>query len=243
MFERDEEVTYHYLTFEVLGPDMQGGSRRYFELTGEVLKQKGEGGEAQTASLDGRSPGHRIGVKLFDAKGEALKESEVSLAEFVGLGQVTACELLSGLDEEELANGEFSSEWMDEFMQSLRSLVSLIGLAQGDDLLSDLMWDVIDKPSIFSVLSSLGVTVNVTPRHDLAIQLNGDVEGLDVPGPLWIFPMSFSINGQAALHLDLAVANPSPPWAMTSGIVAFRGQHPTKSVNVRARLVGASSGP
>ncbi len=91
------------------------------------------------------------------------------------------------------------------------------------------------------MVTSLGLTVNASPRYDLSEPFVGDLEGMEVPGPFQVFPMTFTINGERAFNLDLVVAETEFPWTMTSGIVAFRGRHPSDDTSVRARLIGASS--
>ena len=238
IFERDAERTLKYLAFEVLGRFVRDGQRMFMNMT-LTSTQEVEGGDPVTLITEESSPGFRVRIDQYDDKAALAGNSEVMLAEFVGLGQVDACESFVGLEETTL---EGNSAAVQEFMTSFQSLISLVSLAQGDELLSDLMWDVIDKPSIFSVITSLGVNVVSSPRYDLARELPGGIEGLNVPGPLWAFPITFTINDELALTLDVIVADASPPWSITSGIVAFQGQHPTKDVRVLARLVGARSG-
>jgi hypothetical protein len=256
-FTRGQEETLRYLALEVGELAMEDGKplTSSFKFTTSL----GPGHEGQTRTEISTTRVHEIQLELFDATGELLRTSCVQLPEGVAQSQLAACE--STL---RLARDIAASKWLDVDAEGnlvdpaaltvdfepyttaigagAESLFSLFQLAQDDDLLSSLLWDVVEKPSLASLVLSLGVDVGIAPSYSGSQQLKSVPAGLDVPGPLTAFPMTIHVNEEIALMMELVVTESTPPLAMTGGIVAFQGRHPTKDIRVRARLVGTSPG-
>jgi len=224
----------------VVGPAMRDGAplMHTFSITQDGVRNKIE------------SPLFDVRLELFDRSGGLIKTSQVLLGEGVAQNHLEPCEefesLAQGLGLPIEALREDSPELQARMApvqaamgRSVHSLVSLFGLAQEDDLLSDLLWDVVDKPSVFSVLARFGVEVNLNPAYHKSALLPEAPYGVLVPGPYRILPMSILLNGREALQLDFLIVPPKPPWSMTGGIIAFEGRHPSKDVRILARLIDA----
>ncbi len=244
-FTGTSQVAPRYLAFEVLGPSMQDGRQRFSSFD---------------ATMDGKpltrsNALYRVRIELFGEQGVSLDTSEVELAESPGESHLAVCEAMQALGMalaaeglpfdadgvRELQNRVPLLEYRYKVLGSVQALVSMLALAQDDDLLSDLLWDVVDKPSALSIIRSLGVDLSLSPLyHEASLEL-ADLPGIELPGPLRSLPLTITLNGEAALFMDLLVVEPAPPWTMTSGIVAFHGQHPTAAIAVTGRLVSASS--
>ncbi|MDF1798900.1 MAG: hypothetical protein P1V81_06970 [Planctomycetota bacterium] len=236
----------HYLVLTVAEPTVKDGQRQFSSFN---------------VTLDGhskklQSPLHEVDLELFDAVGAAEEDSRVRLGEGVVQDHVAAClayealeqlvlpDAVEGLEEAAIQDAvkAAAAPFMEALTLSTQSLVSLFGLAQDDDLLADLLWSVVDKPNLLSLVLSLGVDVALRAEFESAERVPDE----DSPAPafpgLWRLPVSLWINEQLALELDLFVTRPAPPLAVTGGIVALEGRHPTRDVTLFARLVGSRAG-
>jgi len=240
----DGSVELHYLVITVAEPAIEDGQRQFssFEVT-----------------LDGdsrelRSPLYEVDLGLFDQAGVAQEASRVRLGEGVVQDHVEAClayeELermvlpatLDGGDDAGIATAVDAAvaPFMESLTLSTQSLVSLFGLAQDDDLLADLLWSVVEKPNLLSLVLALGVDVSLRVEFDDAERVSADLSPAPEFPDQWRLPLSLWINEQLALELDLFVARPTPPLSVTGGVVALEGRHPTRDVTIYARLVGSS---
>jgi hypothetical protein len=187
-----------------------------------------------------------VRLRLYDDQGSILEKSQVHLAEGVVADHVAHCDAFDRYNQlpDEEAKRQFGEEFGLQLAgDSFHSLISLFGLAQDDDLLSKLLWDVCQKPSVLSIALSVGIKTNLQPGYEMATQVDSGPAGLVGAGPMRSFPIAVSINGKIAVTADLLVLKPLPPYSLTGGIAALEARHPSKDVQVRARLVGASAGP
>ena len=197
------------------------------------------------------TPIHEVALSLYDEHGALIEESSVLLAEGVAQDHTKACLLYAGLSDDAweskselrkpLPKG-FEEEVTDATTFSLQSLTALLGLTQDDELLSKLLWNVIKKPSIVSVVLGMSVNITIMPGFHLANPVPSPFTDVALDGPFWNLPMAIAINGETALDVNLLVANFGPPYSITGGILAFEGHHPDGSTTVQARLVGARIG-
>lgn len=235
------DASSRFLAFEVLGPAMKDGKRRWLHFSVESHWTVPGTLENRWRQVSIRSPMHRVGIQLYDGQGLPVASSEVHLAEFVGLGQMAACDAVDDSQRVEPSTEDEMEELVDGLVLGSQSLVALLTLAEADELLSDLLWDVIRKPSLFSLIAHLGAKVSLAPDYTKSERLDVAPAGVELPGPFRSLPVTIKINGRVALILELVVTDPQPPASITSGIVAFVGRHPTSNLAVRGRLVGMRS--
>lgn len=97
---------------------------------------------------------------------------------------------------------------------------------------------VIEKPSLWSVAGNLGVHTNFEYGWQKVQVLPRGTFALDAP--VYLLPVRLSLNNRPALQADLAVTTTRPPLRNCAGIVALALQHPTDR-NRRAflRVLGA----
>lgn len=113
--------------------------------------------------------------------------------------------------------------------------------------LREVLFTVVEKPSIWSIVSRFG-------RIDSSFQFHsGDVvpsmgppTGFAGIGRSYVVPFTFSINNRAALACTTLVAEPLPPLRMCGGIVALVAESPVRPgarliVRVIASRAGAAS--
>ena len=90
--------------------------------------------------------------------------------------------------------------------------VALLQVVEDDDrVLSPLLWQVVEKPSIWSVVSNLGAqrraAAALPRRHRSASPRCPSSPHTDT----WRMPLSLYVNDEAALHVDLFVADSGRP--------------------------------
>lgn len=240
---RDGVSKLRYLVFEVTGVEESGGApivvQYEVSVDGAVV--------TRTSAL------HRVRVDLSDESGALIGTSSLSIAGGLARSQMAACAAAARLAEDLRAVGlEFDphgfaelgdQERVDRDASTMRDaergLFVLMGLAQSDNLLSELLWEVVERPSVWSLITSLGATTEVEPGYERAQRLEGLQTGAGPEGPFYSLPLVVSVNGSDALRMKLLVTEPVAPWNLISGIVAFEGRHPTKDLTISARMIGA----
>jgi formylglycine-generating enzyme len=172
-----------------------------------------------------------VAVRILDAQGALLAESKAWLpADTIGRG------LLRCIGPVKDADGQAWAE-------TILSVVALFELLRDDDALDDFFWQVIEKPSLWSIAMNLGVSAT--------IDLNGIATGVptQVPPPVppiepafWA-PLQVLVNGVPALYVDLLATDASRPYAICGGVVAATARHPTRpDKTFRMQLLAARCG-
>ena len=84
---------------------------------------------------------------------------------------------------------------------------------------------VIQKPSVWSVLSHFGVKSTFTYGwQDVQVAPEGRA---GVQQPVYLLPVRLSMNDVPAVKTNLAVTDPNPPLQAGAGILAICAEHPT----------------
>jgi hypothetical protein len=121
------------------------------------------------------------------------------------------------------------------------ALVSFLGILQNDPLLADILWQVVDKPGLLTVIASLGVTLRMSADLEHATP-RPLVDLADWPRPAIEFPLVLTMNGTRALDATITATDPWVPMRLGGGIVAVTAARPSDpSVRFMARLLAARS--
>ncbi len=89
----------------------------------------------------------------------------------------------------------------------------------------DVLEQVIQKPSVWSVLGQLGVSSNFKYGwQEVQVAPDGKV-ALDQP--VYLLPLRVALNNTPAVKATLAVTVPRPPLEASAGILAVCAEHPT----------------
>ena len=84
---------------------------------------------------------------------------------------------------------------------------------------------VIQKPSVWSVVRHFGVRTNLSFNwQDVQVAPEGKAA---VQQPVYLLPVRLSLNNVLAVNANLAVSEPRPPLQASAGIVAICAEHPT----------------
>lgn len=105
------------------------------------------------------------------------------------------------------------------------ALVGFFGIAQATSGLREIVWEIIDLPSAWSVMKRGG-------RVDTNFNLDGNIMGKMETPPnepqRYVFAVDLQLNGQSALKAKMVVVEPKPPLLTTAGILTIYAEHPTK---------------
>lgn len=164
---------------------------------------------------------------VCDADGNVLGRSEPVLPrDFLARGFAEACgAVMSWLPR------SHDAESVDRFLRDKETLfaeatitaVALLRVVQDDRVLSPLLWQVMEKPSLWSVVSSLGVSVTLQPNFHVAAHVEQPACGGVSP---WRVPMAVLVNDQRALDTELSVVPAVRPFALCGGIVGITARNP-----------------
>jgi hypothetical protein len=124
-------------------------------------------------------------------------------------------------------------------IEALRTVLSVVRRSQP---LRALLWQVLDVPSLFSVIFHFGVKVSVA--ENFAGSARGAPFAVGAAAvPTWEAPLELRLNGAPALRCRVQVADPASPIALCAGIVSLRAaspSHPQRTVTMQ--LLGARRG-
>lgn len=119
------------------------------------------------------------------------------------------------------------------------ALISFLGILQDDDLLAGILWQVVDKPSLWSVVTGFGVAL----RLEAGLARAKTVEDVGLPGwsrPAVQFPLLLKLNDRHALDATITATDPWMPLGLCGGIVEVEATRPSDgSVRFTARLLAA----
>ena len=118
--------------------------------------------------------------------------------------------------------------------------MTLQRLATADPVLQDLLFRIVDRPSLWSVATHLGVTV--------AMRWGADASPIDpqppLTAPLRCTTLELKINGDTASWVDMVVAQTSTTSAACGGLVGAIARHPTEpGRSAVVRLLATRRGP
>jgi hypothetical protein len=190
----------------------------------------------------------RVKIELFDGETRRLSRSTALMPELClqyglldyieqsldGRDAFAAAQLQSGEDGEPLASEELRravAGWiaimkLPEFLQRERSMEQLI-------------WRIIERPNLLSLL--------MRGRVNLDVGLSGeDARPETTAGgfePAYRVPVSLTINGRPAVRCEIVVTRADPPLGPCGGLLAIDATHPSDPQRkLSVRLLGARRG-
>jgi len=167
----------------------------------------------------------RAEVVVMDERGKELGRSRPVLPrDFLSRGMAGACQLVHNRMRGRSASVRRKLD-MRPLAEATVSAVALLQVVQDDSVLAPILWQVIEKPSLWSVVSSLGVDVMMRPSFHNATKADSPVPGLREP--TWRLPIALEVNSTPALNLDLFVTDSTPPFTPAGGLLGATARHPT----------------
>ena len=221
------------------------GARSQWLLRLDVLTEESQ--EMQQSmtldSIDGRKFTLRSGMTLLavcvhgpfteDSVGNVPSSATVVTvpAAFLREGLAGACEV--GLhnwrlleSRESAAVSKVSDADLRTYCGGFATLVAFLQLVKDNDVLSSVLWKVIEKPSPFAVLlAGLSISLGIDPHFQAIEIVEHPLHGVERGYRL---PVDLRINDTPALRMELLVVKPDVPMQICGGIVAIEGRHPTR---------------
>ena len=194
-----------------------------------------------------RSRRCRVEATVTDEAGRVLGRSAPLLPrDLLDKGFSKACELLQRrfADRREGASDETFYEGMDvgPLADATVCTIALLQVVQEDAVLAPLMWEVLEQPSFWSVVSNFGARVVLRPRFHAATEAPSPLDS--DAGDVLCVPMSLLINDVPALHANLFVGATAPPFALCGGVQLITARHPKRAdIEFSCLLLGARRGP
>lgn len=215
----------------------KGDTRRSWLVHAEV-----EDAEYMSCTLrDGsRSCMLRIRVRVDDESGAEVGRDLVGMSrEDVVFGLFRACR------GDQWSAAEIGSSFavVPLVQRAHLGLLNMMQVIQGSKVLFSVLRQVIDPPSLLSILTNLGVWVRTDVRFDKAVAL----EPVEIDGhryPVYELPVELQLNRQPALRCKVLVAEPDSPLNLSAGILgidAFQPSDPTARVTIRVVAARRSS--
>jgi len=203
----------------------------------------------------------RVRLSLFDESVELLGRSLVPIPrEVFGLGPFDSCEFVHELEFVRSGSGAgyFGSKMESlgdadrarlqlSFGSGIITILSLAGTIQQSEALAGLRsspWiDIARWPSLWSMISHVGMRLTIEPNFFLAWPALYDWPGNDEAIGAFEFPMAIKVNGEEALRCRMVVTRPTGPLRLFAGIVYFEAVHPDNPDNrVRVQILAARRG-
>lgn len=124
------------------------------------------------------------------------------------------------------------------------ALISYLTIVQQTPGLAQILFKVLELPSVWSLLRQGGVKdINIELQPDLIAPSDAAAWGLPKGSPVYRMPNAIEINHHPALELTLIVTAPHPPLLACGGIVGFLAENPVDKENyLTLRVVSAQHG-
>jgi hypothetical protein len=190
----------------------------------------------------------RVQVEMFDGRGQLLTSTEALMPELClqyGLYEYVE-QALAGRDA--FAPGQVVHDDHGEVLASddLRravagwiAIMKLPEFLQRDAGMDNLIWRLIDRPSLMSIVTHRGLQMEVG--------LNGKDARPDPAGsaygPAYRVPLMLTLNGRPAVRCEIVVARGEPPLGPCNGLIAIDATHPGDPARrIAVRLLAARRG-
>jgi len=177
---------------------------------------------------------HHTAAALYAMKG-------VDAHAKIGIGQTPFSDAAIEATRKSVAAVHFTPEQDRALLGSVPALMSYVSVIQQSPGLSDILWKIVDAPSLWSVLWHGGVR-----GFDLAYLREetglADPKMWSLPAaPFYRLPLQVKINHQPALKVTMLVTAPHPPLLPCAGVVGLLAEKPDeRDTYLTVRIVSAS---
>jgi len=241
--ERGEEREEWGLSFSCGGLDRE--QRGFLEYTADGESRSTPLGETVQVVSTVRESGRRgLGTSLVQLPSGLLEA-----------GLYPMCELLADLtvaEREELIASEARdldpalaarrADVVEATLIGVSTLEQVVTVLRDDPVLSDVLWAVLEKPPLLSLIAT-GGRVDVTIHANWTRVRPAEFRSGDRVLPAHFVPLGISVNGHRALEAELTIVRPVPPYHMAGGLARLVGRSPKRDdVRVVLELESARLG-
>lgn len=206
---------------------------------------------APGGSLAYESRRRRLQVTLFDGAGRKLRDSMVDVPwDFLATGFVRSCDLAQQLADTQAVEVDYRgkrlarAEAARHMYGGFATLTAFLRIIKENELLSSVLWQVIDRPSMFSILFHGGVNLSLKAQLTTAAALpDPDLRGRLSKLPGYRTTLQLQANGSPVLNAIMWVTEPQSPYRLSGGILVIEGFRPSDArVRFRMELLAAVRG-
>ena len=139
-----------------------------------------------------------------------------------------------------LGNIRLSTEEERALGGSCPALMSYLSIVQHTEGLSDILMQLVDLPSVWSIMRHGGVNANLAIDQDHLAPADSAAWALPTAQPMYDMPLMLELNKQPALRITLTVTTPLPPLLACGGIVGLLAERPDdKETWLTVRVISA----
>lgn len=121
------------------------------------------------------------------------------------------------------------------------SLRSMLRIVRESAVLRDVFWQVLDPPSLFSVIREFGIKVRLRSNFDRSTAVDNLAPWA---GTTYELPVELEVNDQPALRCKFFVTDPDSPLNLCAGVLAITAWHPRQpATRLQLRLLAARRKP
>jgi hypothetical protein len=110
---------------------------------------------------------------------------------------------------------------------SVPALLSYVDVVRHTEGLSDIIYRIMDRPSLWSVVRQVGVKANLAFRPQEIARANPADWNLPLDRNVYQLPLVLEINKKPALNLVLVVTEPDSPLLACGGVVGMLAEKPS----------------
>ena len=137
---------------------------------------------------------------------------------------------------------KFTPEEQRAMAGAISTITSYLEIVKHTEGLEDLLAKLIKKPSVWSVVRHLGVTVNLF-FGDKAFPANPADWDLPPGTPVFYIPCSLRLNDQPALKITMVATKPNPPRLICGGVIGLLAEKPgDNETYMTLRVISARRG-
>jgi len=168
-----------------------------------------------------------VRATVHDAEGKVLGASTVVLpADLLRAGMLPAVD--AALAQPPGSPETLDPKTMEPFVRALLGLMSLFGVVQEGSVLRDYFWQVVEKPSVWSLATKLGVEATLSAAFEKSLPASELPPGLPALGRGCTIPLRIEVNGAPALLADVLAVTAARPYSLCGGMVAATARHPSR---------------
>jgi len=137
---------------------------------------------------------------------------------------------------------ELSEEQMRSFAGLFPTLTAFFGSIEKTPGLREILWDVVDKPSLWSLAKHRGITPGFNLNGAMGDSVDPAGWGVVTGTSLFQFGFELQLNGEPALLCTLFVTSPKPPLLASAGVLGIVAESPDRKKRLDIRVLAAQRG-
>ncbi|MBL9077033.1 MAG: hypothetical protein JNL08_05995 [Planctomycetes bacterium] len=185
-----------------------------------------------------------VTVTVSDEHGKPLTRSMVRLpTRLLGGGLLPAIDLTRELVAQGRSTVDAGDTDIEPVVAAIVGTLALLNVVQEDDALAEYFWQVVEKPSVWSILTGLGVRATMSMEFEHSVPAPRLPAGLPAVDRAFLVPLRIDVNGSPALLADVVAVDARRPYALCGGMVAAVARHPSNpDITFELQLLGAERG-